>query len=54
MNDIETFSKEEKGKRCQHEHEPYKNLPENEKQRSAEYKKRIILCKNIEVKQLFF
>lgn len=40
VNNIEIFFKKRKTKKCKYSRERYENLPEYEKQRLAEYRKR--------------
>ena len=52
MKDIKIFIEKKKKKKQQHGSEPYKNLSEEEKQKLAEYRKKIYrMRKNIIIKK---
>ena len=54
MKDIKIFIEKKKKKKQQHGSEPYKNLSEEEKQKLAEYRKKIYrMRKNIIIKKVF-
>ena len=55
MKDIKTFLQKKKKKKQQYGHEGYKNLPEKEKQKLVEYRKKIYRMKKMpSYKNLFF
>ena len=47
MKDIKTFLQKKKKKKQQYGHEGYKNLPEKEKQKLVEYRKKIYRMKKL-------
>ena len=47
MKDIKTFLQKKKKKKQQYGHEGYKNLPEKEKQKLVEYRKKIYRMKKM-------